>query len=484
LGGQQAAFWGMVATFLFSGGLLGYFGRYLQYRTEMARIRNERDLAQQKLQSDEHHEAALSAEAEKQLDLKIDNVAPPDEGKLKSILTTLNALDQAVRAQPEDPVRFIVLASGKGGVGKSTLGLGLLEFYCATGNTLLVDFDLPNRGLTSLLQPYLNKTAPRKIERTLEAMERFHTETMKKVSSDLAKRPMAEATAGGDDRSRRMALRELLTDFYAAYVDHVNPKPLNLFNFASVSRADINVPNMAEGMEGQRINIQPDNAFFMPSVNPGQFFLSSPIFEAPALEVFYFLQTLGRWALQTRGIETIILDCHGAHDLFMVGAIQAASDLIVTMTPEPGSFDGTLDLLAFAAQSNRAGADPGSSTVTLVINNVGAWQRGSEEKLKVFFKGEKGRPFAPTFALSIPHDQKVQQVLSSYTMGGVAASPLWSRVCEIGKNLDRDVNELGAELANFEAEGGKEVHLESPEHNSGESEDAADRADEQPDSRS
>ena len=41
------------------------------------------------------------------------------------------------------------VVSGKGGVGKSSIALGLTEFYSQNENVLLVDFDLHNRGLTS-----------------------------------------------------------------------------------------------------------------------------------------------------------------------------------------------------------------------------------------------------------------------------------------------------------------------------------------------
>ena len=44
-----------------------------------------------------------------------------------------------------------VVASGKGGVGKSLLSLGMAESLSQRGPVLLVDFDLHNRGLTSML---------------------------------------------------------------------------------------------------------------------------------------------------------------------------------------------------------------------------------------------------------------------------------------------------------------------------------------------
>ena len=63
---------------------------------------------------------------------------------LKEGMTTLSELEPSGR-------ELWVVASGKGGVGKSLLALGLAEYLSMAQATLLMDFDLHNRGLTSLL---------------------------------------------------------------------------------------------------------------------------------------------------------------------------------------------------------------------------------------------------------------------------------------------------------------------------------------------
>ncbi|MFC5457236.1 ParA family protein [Prosthecobacter fluviatilis] len=306
------------------------------------------------------------------------------------------------------PVKIIVLASGKGGVGKSSIALGLLEYFSAKGHTVLLDFDMPNRGLTSLFGHRLKSPEHKGTTTVLKQLEHFilsqdpaETESEKKPPSRPELKLFAVAS---DDMEQDPPAR-----------DEVRKNQLAIFR---------------------------EHAWFMPSIAVPDMFLSSRVFTANEMEVEQFIKRLALELTAVQPVATVIVDCHGAHDLFMVGAIQAATDLIVTMTPEPGSFDGTFDLLAYAMRpplNGKPAVRP--QTTSLIVNNVAEWQQEAAQKLEQFFDGSSDEPsensslIRPTFVKAIESDDAIRNVMGDYKLGAVSQTPLWKTICEIANKI-------------------------------------------------
>jgi cellulose biosynthesis protein BcsQ len=307
--------------------------------------------------------------------------------------------------------RMIVVASGKGGVGKSMLSLGLMEYYCRTGNVLLVDFDMPNRGLTSLLRPNFPDSGERKLTYLLDEMENFSV-----LFRD------AGTGAAGEAHKNALKLFNYLLDEFTLEQKGENrlTRPLGLFQFHG------------DDVHANGEILYPENAYFLPSVKPGDLFLSSGVFDASFLEVYYFLKCLACWAQRPNGIGHIIIDCHGAHDLFMVGAIHASTDLIVVTTPDAGSFDGTFDLLAFADKLKSEHPYMTFPSV-LVINNCRDWQQSSSDAITTFFNGQNRVKLDGI--VGVKADDKIREVAVDYHIGKACQSPIWESVKEIGRCL-------------------------------------------------
>lgn len=330
------------------------------------------------------------------------------------------------------PSKVIVVASGKGGVGKSTVSLGLLEYYNRFGPALLVDFDMPNRGLTSLLR---SKSDNPNLTNTLTELSRFAelpkfrtmfpNSQIAKASNDSSSPPQPPTTdktkgSSGDAEARLISdFRALAREFTEEndLVRLMEPKTFDGDEIITIAN-DTAVINRA-------------NCLFIPSVRPGELFLSSRVFNAHFTEVFYFIRCLANWALNTDAVRTVILDCHGAHDLFMIGAIHAATDLVVVMTPDPGSFDGTYDLLAFADRLNQETTSVKAS-IALVINNCRDWEASSVDVITRFYSEDGKSPIKPGLVLGIPADEDVRLVTSRYLLGKASATSLWNAVKILG----------------------------------------------------
>jgi MinD-like ATPase involved in chromosome partitioning or flagellar assembly len=119
----------------------------------------------------------------------------------------------------------------------------------------------------------------------------------------------------------------------------------------------------------------------------------------------------------------------------MVGAIQAATDLVVVTTPEAGSFEGTYDLVSYAmslAKTKRP------ITTTLIVNNVAPWQSRAAEHLTMFYEGKHiesvpdNNRIKPDKVVSIRSDENIKKFVGSYELGAASKTPLWESVCKIG----------------------------------------------------
>lgn len=303
--------------------------------------------------------------------------------------------------------RLIVVTSGKGGVGKSTLALGLLEAFSRFKKTLLVDFDMHNRGLTSLLHEGGGKKATTNI---LSEMERFHQFYMDA-------HPLRQSPDGDPSGQIETSFDNLRLKFARPGTGMV----LRSFSGRPVLPAGEDAPVHSTG------------GFFMPSsgANPNERFLSSKVFRSQFDEVYFFLKCLSYWAGNNpNSFETVILDCHGAHDHFMIGAIHAASALLVVTTPEPGAFDGTYDLLAFAKVLRQLTPGEASQFPTvLAINNNLDWQQPSVDAIKKFVQKPE-LDFVESVTVHSEND--IRQVTNSYEFGNVAQIPsLWAASSKI-----------------------------------------------------
>lgn len=320
--------------------------------------------------------------------------------------------------------KLVVVASGKGGVGKSTLALGLTEAFSRRDRTLLVDFDLHNRGLTSLLHPSGDLKAwgqpfglPTNV---LSEMDRFHMlfdEARLLVPS--SSRPLGQPEV--DPLNRFVGLRDALGKAGT-------PMPYGMFRGEVYRPLDEQLP------------VIPERAGFLPSTSsaPNVRFLASAVFEAQFLEVYFFLKCLCYWAGNLPNqFATVVLDCHGAHDHFMIGAIHAASALLVVTTPEPGGFDGTYDLLAFAEVLRKETPTSGGNFPTvLAINNCLDWQEESVAAIASFVK-EKA-PLSFVTPVTIANENGIRSITNNYEFGDAArATTLWKAANEIHESFAR-----------------------------------------------
>lgn len=306
------------------------------------------------------------------------------------------------RPQNEQRKRIIAVVSGKGGVGKSTLSLGLAEYFSTYTGVCLIDLDMPNRGLTSLLDD-------------------------------------------GSDQGKALAQGTTLFEEFSQFCQAITPKEkevrdrlqvppdeaLHLISFGDAQQAI----KARDVIHGGDMNINAVNVRVMRSIQPPSLYLASDVFTASEVAVREFLYSLER--RQIPGIGTMVIDCHGAHDLLMVGAIQAATDIVVTMTAETGSFDGTFELLAYALSN---AVETRTVSITLVINNVAPWQKGAAAELKKFFQlkfaeagAVNGRVKVDTWI--VPQSDEVRRVMGHYTFGAVSKTPLWEDVSRIGYKI-------------------------------------------------
>lgn len=319
--------------------------------------------------------------------------------RLSSFVNAYGALP--ARAQDTSRKKILAVVSGKGGVGKSTLTLGLTEYFATFTGVTLIDLDMPNRGLTSLLED----SGPQADGRTLFGeFTTFYEAITPKLNPGQSS---------------------------ATVPDQLQLPPRPPLNLAAFGDAQTSI-KARDVRTGNDVQIEPSNGFLLRSITPPDLYLASDVFTASEVAVREFIFSLEPG--MAPGVSTMIIDCHGAHDLLMVGAIQAATDIVVVMTAEKGSFDGTFELLAYAL-SNAASTR--TVSITLVINNVAPWQEAAARALMEFFdkkfNGEIGnQQRIQVKTLIVLHSDAVRQLAAEYKFGGVSKTPLWKDVSEIG----------------------------------------------------
>jgi len=336
-----------------------------------------------------------SSEREKEL---LDSITERSQLFTKPQVLDAYQVDSYWASLDEQP-RVTAIVSGKGGVGKSTIALGLAEAYSRTENVLLVDFDLHNRGLTSKYRGLrLGQSS------VLSELSRFRSLTLSNKTL-----PRDSASALQLSKIPADVFHELRKEFSysgSAY----KRSPISLFPLYQ---------NQINDKEDWKGNVRPRNCYFLPSRLPNSAFLGSGESRLDAAEIALFLAFLSHHVRASdRAITRVILDCHGAHDMFMVGAILAADQLVIVTKPEESAFEGTIELVRFA-QSVIDAANVFPSSQTLVFNGVRTEDRNIAERL---FQLYYPNPTALGFdeIPSIPESGTIQDDLKFYGSSGLS----------------------------------------------------------------
>lgn len=321
-----------------------------------------------------------------------------------------------------------VIASGKGGVGKSLFSLGLLEYLSIRSPTALVDFDLHNRGITSLLFDHpLFRAGSDSLYELIEAFHKMLLDGNDPVYSPLIGSPSLPA---GFSNTHYYSILERFSrkgrDSDAGWTQDL------------VKHGPIDSRLFQMGKMGERIlvpgedSLFPSSAYFLPSRPKNKAFLMSPVSGSGYISIFLFLRALCLWFRNDKGIQDILVDCHGAHDMFMAGAIMAAKRLIVVTTPEPSSLYGTFELVD-TVMSIEEECRP---AMALVVNCYSEIDKTFIESCENQRAGEMWSARDFRGVVGIPFEEAIRRISNKYQFGDIAGNPtLWQRVKTVGDLL-------------------------------------------------
>lgn len=320
-----------------------------------------------------------------------------------------------------------VVSSGKGGVGKSFLSLGLAEYLSMRRPVLLVDFDLHNRGLTSLLKlnasgtestafNFLGEFRDMLQERDVESPCKGLLDATSTIPEDFSRKDFNLIC---QKFARECRLDRDVWDGFGQY-SCIVPR----FVSFGKDRQSRNTSNTRGGL-----GLEQSNVTFLPSRAHGDNFLLSEQSESSYIVVSLFLQAFCSWVKETMPATIVILDCHGAHDHLTAGAIVAADKLLVVTTPDPGSYDGTKELLDFVA-----GLREGSLPTVITLNICRSWDYRFPAADRAFRSYEK--QLAIRGVRHLNYSAAVRDITANYKFGDVARNQLiWRQVCEIAELL-------------------------------------------------
>ena len=262
-----------------------------------------------------------------------------------------------------------VVASGKGGVGKTVISLGLAEKLSKDRPVLLIDFDLHNRGLSSALNSTADKKTPscfKELTRFRNLVKSSESPAIRSILTDS--RPLLSQTDA----------HQLLSAFTNSY-DSEDPAA----SFAKPGDYKIKFTDFSKLFSAKGpMPAKPQNIGFLASRIDGERFLFNEIASSSCSSVYYFIKGIARLAALNGLYSDIIIDCHGAHDAFNAGALLAADNLIVVATPDPGCFEGTVELLD---ELKRVPVNENRRGLCFILNACVRFD-GSMEEAKTYYQ--------------------------------------------------------------------------------------------------
>ena len=411
------------------------------------KVRREREIARNQEDIARRREAMV-----REIREKIGQAPTPSQVKWDSYFTSQVRLNEKVATRLGVSTKIITVASGKGGVGKSTLALGLMEAFVANNEkTLLVDFDLHNRGLTSLLKAW---QAPGEAS-VYSEMDLFDSLVLKnapEANESQAARASSQhqrfEAAWSRAKNRGISLELARNDIhkiiqpYCFETDRKFNRRIELLDLAGsdspvrLSDGEVLAPRLVK---------------FMPSLQREERFLGSSVFEMDFVEVFFFFKAL-QYLAEVNGFRRIVVDCHGAHDHLMIGAMHASSAILVVTTPEPGGFDGTYDLMTFSKMLH--GDRLQSLPVILAINNCRDWQDEAADAISEFLTNDDNG-LGIDKVTKIKSQMEIAAVTSRYSLGDVSQhAALWETCKEIRDEMEhRWMLQPAAELTEVKPQG-------------------------------
>lgn len=317
-----------------------------------------------------------------------------------------------------------VVASGKGGVGKSLISLGLAEDLSRRKGVLLLDFDLHNCGLTSLLRLKSDNEAIS----SYSLLDEFRKMLAGASDPDAIYPSILEAIYGLPEGFSTEHFYTIIEKF-AKCRDKPNVWD-NLQRYTFLDPPLIPATKF-DPLPTRRLDVPlcPENAFILPSRVGDQQLLLTEVATSSYIVVFLFLRALCFW-LQGK-VDIIVLDCHGAQDMFTAGSILAAQKLVVVTTTDPGSYDGTLELLDVIDVKARNVLQVASVDTAVIFNSTYAWDGKLPEAIQTAIQAtQAGQP------INIAENDQIREMMKQYRFGQISEHrQLWHSIEKVTKHL-------------------------------------------------
>ena len=194
-----------------------------------------------------------------------------------------------------------VVTSGKGGVGKSLLSLGLAECVSQREPVLLVDFDLHNRGLTSLLRIESDNI----VSNAFDLLGEFRN----MLRGDDQKSPFGYLVTTIESLPGEFEARDfnVICQKFARQIRLDNEVWGDVGMHDCIPPQLLSISHMSDTISVKNSNeLFPENLSFLPSRTQGTNFLLSDQSGSSYIIIALFLQTLCAWIKETAPATKII----------------------------------------------------------------------------------------------------------------------------------------------------------------------------------